>query len=71
MSNKTILNPLCISDATVVNCEIDNCGHIAQDTILCDKYKVTEKMNIDSVEADFYLCIYRRKKYQFWMENRK
>ena len=63
MNNKTILNPSCVSSTTVVNCEIGNCVDIAQDIILCDKYKVIEKMNIDTGEADFYLCIYRRKKY--------
>lgn len=71
MNDKTILNPSYVYGNTVVNCEIGNCVDIAHDIIFCDKYKVIEKMNIDTGEADFYLCSYRRKKYVAKVYRRK
>lgn len=83
MSNETIINPINNSNdtvinselqsnnATVINTEISNLSNIANGVLLCDKYKVESKLDINTGEADLYVCdcggekfiakIYRRK----------
>ena len=75
MSNETMINPinnsnstvinseLQPSNATVINTEISNLSNIAEGTLLCDKYKVESKLDINTGEADLYVCSYNGKKF--------
>lgn len=71
-SNSTVINSeLQSNNATVINTEISDLSDIAEGVLLCDKYKVESKLDINTGEADLYVCdfsgekfiakIYRRK----------
>ena len=64
MSNKTVINPnLQPNNVTIINREISNFENIPKGTILCDKYTVVSKLNINTGEADLYVCEYKNKKF--------
>ena len=75
MSNETMINPINNSNstvinselqpnnATVINTEISNLNNIAEGTTLCDKYKVESKLDINTGEADLYVCDYNGEKF--------
>lgn len=75
MSNETTLNPINNSDstvinselqpnnATVINTEISNLSSISEGVVLCDKYKVESKLDINTGEADLYICDYNGEKF--------
>lgn len=75
MSNETMINPINDSNstvinselqpnnATVINTEISNLSNIAEGVLLCDKYKVESKLDINTGEADLYVCDYGGKKF--------
>ncbi|MEE1047695.1 MAG: protein kinase, partial [Clostridia bacterium] len=75
MSNETMINPINNSNstvinselqpnnATVINTEISNLSNIAEGTTLCDKYKVESKLDINTGEADLYVCDYNGEKF--------
>ena len=63
-SNSTVINPdLQPSNATVINTEISNLSNIAEGTTLCDKYTVVSKLDINTGEADLYVCDYNSEKF--------
>lgn len=75
MSNETMINPINNSNstvinselqpnnATVINTEISNLSNIAEGTTLCDKYTVVSKLDINTGEADLYVCDYNSEKF--------
>ena len=75
MSNETMINPINNSNstvinselqpnnATVINTEISNLSNIAEGVLLCDKYKVESKLDINTGEADLYVCDYNGEKF--------
>jgi len=75
MSNETMINPINNSNSTVINSElqsnnvtvinteISNLSNIAEGTILCDKYTVIRKLDINTGEADLYVCDYNSEKF--------
>ena len=75
MSNETMINPINNSNdtvinselqpnnATVINTEISNLSNIAEGTTLCDIYKVDSKLDINTGEADLYVCDYNGEKF--------
>ncbi len=76
MSNETMINPVDNSsnssvinselqpnNATVINTEISSPSNIAEGTTLCDKYTVISKLDINTGEADLYVCDYNSEKY--------
>ena len=75
MSNETMINPINNSNstvinselqsnnATVINTEISNLSNIAEGVILCEKYKVESKLDINTGEADLYVCDYNGEKF--------
>lgn len=63
-SNSTVINSeLQPNNATVINTEISNLSNIAEGVLLCDKYKVESKLDINTGEADLYVCDYGGKKF--------
>ena len=57
-SNSTVINSeLQPNNATVINTEISNLSNIAEGVLLCDKYKVESKLDINTGEADLYVVI--------------
>lgn len=57
MANTTQINKNISAgrNATVINKEMSG-GNISRGTVLCDKYIVKEKMQLQSGEADLYIC---------------
>ena len=63
-SNGTVINSeLQPNNATVINTEISNLSNIAEGVLLCDKYKVESKLDINTGEADLYVCDYNGEKF--------
>ena len=69
MENNTVINPAVQpSSATVINAEVveeynrqnnietDNSASIAEGTVICEKYKVQNQLEVSSGEADLFLC---------------
>ena len=49
--------------STVLNPRVSATGAIIEGTVLCDKYRVVEKMPVSTGEADLYICSRGSKKY--------
>ena len=49
--------------ATVLNPHVSANGTIGEGTLLCEKYRVIEKMSVTAGEADLYVCHHNSKKY--------
>lgn len=57
-SKSTVINSeLKPNNVTVINTEINNLSSIAEGVLLCDKYKVESKLDINTGEADLYVCV--------------
>lgn len=62
--NGTVVNSeIFFPQATTINTEISDGVNLAVGTVLLEKYKVTEKMNIATGEASLYICESEGKKY--------
>ena len=57
-TNTTILNNAVRSNATVLNNHIISNQVIEIGTLLLDKYKVANKLDVATGEADLYICVY-------------
>lgn len=52
-----------IGNSTVLNPNLVNSRYIAKGTILCNKYRIREKISVATGEADLYVCEYKGELY--------
>lgn len=70
MGNATVINGAISSgrgrpgeNATVLNPQVMTSETIGPGTVLCSKYRVVEKMQVTTGEADLYICTFQSKRY--------
>lgn len=51
------------ASATAINIFANETNSIAFGTVLCDKFSVLEKLDVETGEADLYICDYEKSKY--------
>lgn len=83
MSNETQINPINSSNttqinqavqggnATVINTEVTAKGELIAGTVLCGKYTVESKIDVNTGEADLYICDCEGMKYVVKVYRRK
>lgn len=74
LGNSTVLNKQSSSrtyDQTRINTAIEAESSISAGIILCGKYTVQEKLNVQSGEADLFICTYGKGKYVAKVYRRK
>ena len=62
-SNATVLNTSAASGATVLNNESVSDAFITPGTIVCEKYEIKRELNVQTGEADLFICTYNGKEY--------
>lgn len=73
-SNETVINTQAAEDKsnrTTINTSIEKESSITAGDILCSKYTVQEKLNVQSGEADLFICTYGKGKYVAKVYRRK